>query len=158
MLETMKYVRKPFYIDAVQVTAQNLQDVAAWATGEVRTDTDGQYVKVRVYRPLNDRQTKAYLGDWVLYAGTGFKVYNDKAFKNSFEQASVETTMHNTAPVFMEESEAEKIVRLHDEGLIETPVPLEGVKPKTKPRPRKPATIVSAPETVTSVDQLDQPV
>lgn len=98
MLETKKYVRKPFYIDAVQVTAANIADISKWASGEVRTDSDGsQYVKVRVHRPLNDRQTKAYIDDWVLYAGTGFKVYTPKAFANSFEQHSVETTMHEVS-------------------------------------------------------------
>lgn len=96
MLETMKYFRKPFYIDAVQVTADNLAAVASWVNGEVRIDKDkARYVKVRVHRPLDDRQTKAFLGDWVLYAGTGFKVYTPKAFANSFEQHSAVTTVHD---------------------------------------------------------------
>lgn len=98
MLETTKYVRKPFYIDAVQVTAANISDVAAWADGEVRTDNNkAKYVKVRVHRPLNDRQTKAFVGDWVLFAGTGYKVYTPKAFANSFEPVSTETIMQETS-------------------------------------------------------------
>lgn len=96
MLETMKYIRKPFNIDAVQVTGQNLQEVAKWVDGDIRTDDLGQYVKVRVHRPLNERQTKAYVGDWVLYAGTGYKVYTQKAFSNSFEQVSGESVMIDT--------------------------------------------------------------
>ncbi len=91
MLETMKYIRKPFNIDAVQVNGQNLEEVAKWVNGDIRSDDLGQYVKVRVHRPLNDRQTKAYVGDWVLYAGTGYKVYTQKAFSNSFEQVSGES-------------------------------------------------------------------
>lgn len=87
MLETVKYVRKPFYIDAVQVTAENLADVAKWADGDVRSDENAKYIHVRVHRPINDRQSKAYVGDWVLYAGTGFKVYTPKAFAQSFELA-----------------------------------------------------------------------
>lgn len=83
-MQTTQYIRKPFQIDAVTVTPENIQDVATWVGGEVRSDDLGQYVKVRVHRPLNDRQTKAYAGDHVLYAGTGYKVYTDKAFKNSF--------------------------------------------------------------------------
>lgn len=99
MLETHQYIRKPFKIDAVQVAAANIQEIAKWVDGEIRTDDLGQYVKVRVHRPLNDRQTKAYAGDWVLYAGTGYKVYTDKAFKNSFELASGETKMIDTSIV-----------------------------------------------------------
>lgn len=107
MLETMKYVRKPFYIDAVRVTAENITDVANWAGGDVRTDSDGRYIKVRVPRALTERQTKAYVGDWVLYAGKGYKVYTPKAFDDSFEQASVETTMHPTKPEAAVEAEVE---------------------------------------------------
>lgn len=96
MLETTKYMRKKFDIDAVQVTSENLQEIAKWVDGDIRSDDVGQYVKVRVHRPLNDRQTKAYIGDWVLYAGTGYKVYTAKAFVNSFEQVSGESTMVDT--------------------------------------------------------------
>ncbi len=89
MLDTTKYVRKPFYVDAVQITTENIDEIAQWCEGEVQSDKDGtKYVKVRVLRPLNDRQTKAYVGDWVLYAGTGFKVYTTKAFGNSFEKVT----------------------------------------------------------------------
>lgn len=93
-IETSKFARKPFYVDAVQVTAENIEDVAKWCMGEVRSSTEkpegvteDQYVKVRVHRPLTERQTKAFIGDWVLYAGTGFKVYTPKAFEKSFEAA-----------------------------------------------------------------------
>lgn len=96
MLETTRYIRKKFDIDAVQVTGSNIEEIAKWVDGEVRSESLGQYVKVRVHRPLNDRQTKAYIGDWVLYAGTGYKVYTPKAFANSFEQVSNETTFVDT--------------------------------------------------------------
>lgn len=91
MIETNKFARKPFYVDAVQVTAENMDDVSAWCQGTVtRTDLSpqGDFIKVRVHRPLTERQTKAFVGDWVLYAGTGFKVYTDKAFEKSFEPAT----------------------------------------------------------------------
>lgn len=89
MLKTDRYVRKPFYIDAIQITAENIEQVAEWCQGEIRADDheDFQYVKVRVHRPLNERQTKAFVGDWILYAGTGYKVYTPKAFQASFEPA-----------------------------------------------------------------------
>lgn len=96
MLETKKFIRKPFHIDAVEVTLANIEEVAKWVDGEVRTDDLGRYVKVRVHRPMNDRQTKAYVGDRVLYAGTGYKVYNAKAFANSFEQVSDESVYIDT--------------------------------------------------------------
>jgi hypothetical protein len=96
MMITQKFERRPFYVDAVQVTADNIEDAARWCGGDVRNsarDRDNQteqYVKVRVYRPLNPRQTQAFLTDWILFAGTGYKVYTDKAFKNSFILAEEE--------------------------------------------------------------------
>lgn len=94
-IEIKKAVRKEFHVDEVQVTSENMAAVAEWCQGEVRTEEHenaekgrtviDRYVKVRVHRPLNDRQTKAYVGDHVLYAGSGYKVYTDKAFNNSFE-------------------------------------------------------------------------
>jgi hypothetical protein len=90
-MQTSKFTRKPFEVDAVQVTAQNIDEVAKWCQGEVSTDTDGnKYVKVRVLRVLNERQTQAFIGDWVLYAGTGYKVYTAKAFSKSFVEKTDE--------------------------------------------------------------------
>jgi hypothetical protein len=91
LLNTVKYMRKPFEVDAVQVTVTNLAEVAEWCQGEVLAEgtPPAQYVKVNVERVLNDRQTKAFIGDWVLYAGQGFKVYTDRAFKKSFQAVTV---------------------------------------------------------------------
>lgn len=87
MFKLSKFARKPFYVDAVRVSEDNLEEVAKWCSGEIFTDSmEGRYVKVRVHRPLTDRQTKAFVGDWVLFAGTGFKVYTPKAFDKSFEK------------------------------------------------------------------------
>lgn len=93
MLEAQKYARKPFHVDAVQVTEANLAEVALWCAGEIVQTEGVSHIKVKVHRALNDRQTKAFVGDWVLYAGTGFKVYMSKAFHSGFEQVDASTTM-----------------------------------------------------------------
>lgn len=102
MLEIARYVRKPFDIDAVQITEENIAEVAKWAGGDVRKDRENKpYIKIRVFQPKNSRQTKGYVGDWVLYAGTGYKVYTPKAFENSFELAdpkSSTTSVNQKAP------------------------------------------------------------
>lgn len=96
-MEPQKYARRPFYVDAIQVTAENMKDVAVWCEGEViksplprvnrKTDSSEPVdcVKVPVLRPLNDRQTKAFEGDHVVRAGIGFKVYTNRAFTESFD-------------------------------------------------------------------------
>lgn len=88
IMQTKKYARKAFFVQAVQVTAENMEEVAKWAEGEIQTEEHNKGLKfifINVQRPMNDRQTKAYVGDWVLSAGTGFKVYTNKAFLSSFE-------------------------------------------------------------------------
>lgn len=86
-LTTTRFVRKPFEIEAVRVTADNIEQVAKWCKGEIRSreKSKTRYISVEVERPLNERQTMAYIGDWVMYAGKGFKVYNNTAFENSFD-------------------------------------------------------------------------
>lgn len=111
-----RYVRDPFYVDAVQVTSKNMEDVAKWCNGDIRTSAKGdpdlqtqldpttdktrvpeKYIKVRVARPANDKQTMAYVGDWILYAGTGYKVYTDGAFKKSFSKVTDDNIPLHTA-------------------------------------------------------------
>lgn len=85
-LKTHKFARKPFYVDAVRVSESNIEEVAEWCKGKVETEDGQTFIRVEVNRPLNERQTQAFIGDWVLFAGTGFKVYQPKAFDRSFEK------------------------------------------------------------------------
>lgn len=95
MLTTQKYARKPFFVDAVRVTEDNLDQIAQWCGGEIRTKVikgeANKYVHVPVKRALNVRQTQAFIGDWVLYAGSGFKVFTHKAFETYFDNVYQET-------------------------------------------------------------------
>jgi len=95
---TEKYVRKPLFVDAVQVTEENFETIARWCFGEVGNIDDSpvdmsadvkpkeQYIHVRVHNPKNPRQTKAFVGDWILYTDRGYKVYTTKAFQANFDR------------------------------------------------------------------------
>ena len=84
MTLTRRFMHQPVYVDAVQVTETNIAEVAKWCDGQLKEDKNGAFIKVAVTRPQLDRQTKAYVGDWVLKGGMGLKVYNEKAFKKMF--------------------------------------------------------------------------
>lgn len=94
MIETQKYVRKPLFVDAVRITSANFEEIATWCQGEILTDdapqgqTARDYIKVRVHNPKNPRQTKAFVGDWLLYTERGYKVYTHKPFCASFDEAA----------------------------------------------------------------------
>lgn len=86
MIDTQKYIKKPLYVDAVQVTEDNFDEIAAWCQGEIQeTAGSKKYIKVRVHNPKIIRQTQAFVGDWLLYTERGYKVYTNKAFYASFE-------------------------------------------------------------------------
>ena len=89
-VDTEKYIRKPLYVDAVRVTAQNFNDCVEWSMGEMELEERPggdmrKFIKVRVHNPKNPRQTKAFIGDWLLYTDRGFKVYTNKAFRQAFD-------------------------------------------------------------------------
>lgn len=95
-IKTQKFVRKPLFVDAVRVTANNMDEVAAWCEGEVLWEEDGRgagkkYVKVRVHQPMNTRQSKAFVGDWILYTDKGYKIYINRAFRSSFDESKEAT-------------------------------------------------------------------
>jgi hypothetical protein len=96
VVETKKYIRKPLIVDAVLVTEENFAACALWCRGQIRnndgTEPKGplqpksQHIQVRhVSNPKSQRQTRAYVGDWILSSDVGYKIYLQKAFENSFE-------------------------------------------------------------------------
>jgi hypothetical protein len=97
-VSTVKYVRKPLYVDAVKVTKENFEDILEWSHGElggpdglveddVPIDTDKHYIRIRVHNPQTPRQTRAFVGDWILYTPRGYKIYTEKAFTENFDKA-----------------------------------------------------------------------
>jgi hypothetical protein len=102
LVESVQYVRKPLFVQAVQVTTENFEDAAKWCLGEIRnksnlpegadmSDPSNRYIHVRVLNAKNPRQTRAFVGDWILYNDRGYKVYNDKAFRDQFEKVAEKT-------------------------------------------------------------------
>ena len=94
-METQQYQRKPIIVEAVRVTEENFTEVAHWCQGAIvgkhglslgkLSEDQTKFIKVRVINPQRVRQTKAYVGDWVLYSEyNGYKVYTDGAFHNAF--------------------------------------------------------------------------
>lgn len=89
MIQTETYDRKPFTVQAIQVTLENIAEVAELCNGEVMVESGGdQFIKVDVHNPMNDKQTQAHVTDWVLDSGRGYKVYTNKAFRAGFQKGS----------------------------------------------------------------------
>jgi hypothetical protein len=93
-ITTVQYTRKALFVDAVRITKANFDDIAEWCQGEVKqTETPGKgtgkkYIRIRAHNPKNPRQTKAFVGDWILYTDRGYKVYTNQAFHASFDEST----------------------------------------------------------------------
>jgi len=93
---TTQYIRKPLYVAAVRITKANFEELADWCQGEIQdewvlgeeTSGNKKFIRVRVHNPKNPRQTKGFVGDWILYTERGYKVYTNKAFRESFDEVS----------------------------------------------------------------------
>jgi len=85
------YVRRPFSVKAVQVTEENIKDVALWCGGTVaRTldDYEALYICVPVKSGRGETtELKAFVGDWVTCARLKkiFKVYGESSFAKVFK-------------------------------------------------------------------------
>lgn len=90
-IEPRQFVRKAFYVSGVQVTENNIHEVAKWCGGSIQENGEGQlYIRVHTTKAMYDRQTQARPGDWVLKAGKSWKVYTNKAFNDVFEAVDAE--------------------------------------------------------------------
>lgn len=87
-IKTESYRRKPLEVEAVQVTSENLYEVAEWCGGAVHTIKTGEETKVFINVPVinsnRNPQFRASIGSWVLSSESGFKVYSERSFNNAF--------------------------------------------------------------------------
>ena len=87
--------RKPFFVEAVQVTEENIEAIAEWCNGRltpIKNEGDGnnvRFIKVNVKNPMTARQTKAFPGDWVLKSNDSFKVYKHESFLKVFDKTDL---------------------------------------------------------------------
>lgn len=85
-IKTETYARKSFPIECVQVTEENMDAIADWCGGTVMGTGTYRHIKLEVPDAKHVRQTKAHAGDWVTFAGTGFKIFSAKAFEKHFDK------------------------------------------------------------------------
>jgi hypothetical protein len=97
-IDTETYIRKPLYVEAVRVTEENFDEIRAWVSGKIEKDGPKRFIRVFVKDPKVPRQSKAFVGDWILWTERGgHKVYTPKAFERDFDK--VEPTLPAAAPV-----------------------------------------------------------
>lgn len=87
-MEFTTFVRKPFVVEAVEVTAENIEDVAKYI-GDVREKEDGtKYILVD--RRLVPNVFKVYPGFFMTKMGENIRCYSRKIFKEQFVEMADE--------------------------------------------------------------------
>lgn len=88
-LHIQHYVRKVFWVEAVEVSYSNLEEIAEWCGGKIRDLGGGnKCIEVPVRQPQNERQRFAHVHDWVVHREKqGFMVYMPLPFKRTFEKS-----------------------------------------------------------------------
>jgi hypothetical protein len=98
MIVTTTFQRKTFVVEAKQVLAEDIRELAEWCGGTFveayhpdfpkSTINFGQpCIEIEVPRS-NGKKMRAFIGDWITHISGSdkFKVYRDKTFKEAFEE------------------------------------------------------------------------
>lgn len=81
-MEFNTFVRKPFTVEAVEVTAENIAEVAKYV-GDLREEDDGtQYILVD--RRLVPNIARVYAGFYMTKMGKNVRCYSRKIFNDQF--------------------------------------------------------------------------
>ena len=83
-LEFTDYARKPFVVEAVEVTEDNLEEIAKYV-GEIEKKEDGTRF-IRVDRRLVPNIYKVFPGFYMTRMGDHIRCYNKKVFKDQFTE------------------------------------------------------------------------
>ena len=85
-MELTKFVRRPFTVEAIEITEENIEELAQFI-GTIRTKGDGgKYIAVdRTLIPTVDR---VYPGFWLTRMGNNDKCYSRKVFMREFIELS----------------------------------------------------------------------
>ena len=101
-MDTAVFVRKPFTVEAVEVTRENIAEVAEFV-GILRENNDGTPY-IQVDRRLVPNVYRVYPGFWMTRMGDNIRCYSKKIFKNQFTEVTpdiknwVEFMNKDTAP------------------------------------------------------------
>lgn len=85
-MELSMFVRKPFTVEAVEVTRDNIAEVAE-LVGTLREKDDGTPY-IQVDRRLVPNIYRVYPGFWMTRMGDNIRCYSKRIFKNQFMEST----------------------------------------------------------------------
>jgi hypothetical protein len=149
--------RKSFDVTYVIVSEENIEEVAAWCGGEIGGEGAERFVKVTDKNAISARQTKAFVGDYILKmseSGTSFKAFTEKAFNKSYEpivasgEKAREVSRSAQSGQFVSHEEAEKHPDVTVTETVQTPIAGNAFTPSPTPQNEPPYWEVHDDETI----------
>lgn len=83
-MEMTQFVRKPFVVEAVEITKDNIEELAP-LIGTLRTKEDGTPF-IQVNHRLVPNMFRVYPGFWMTKMGDNIRCYSKKIFNDQFVQ------------------------------------------------------------------------
>lgn len=80
-MEFTTFVRKPFIVEAVEITTDNIEEIAK-LVGTLKSEGDKPYIQVD--RRLVPNVYKVHPGFWMTRMGDNIRCYSDHIFKAQF--------------------------------------------------------------------------
>jgi hypothetical protein len=87
-LEFSPFIRKPFVVEAVQVTEDNIQQIAKYV-GDIEEKTDGSPY-IAVDRRIVPNIFRVYPGFWMTRMGDHIRCYSARVFAQQFTEQTEE--------------------------------------------------------------------
>lgn len=85
-MEYTSFARKPFVVEAIEITAENLNDIAEMV-GTIRTTVDDK-VYIQVDRRLIPNIDRVFPGFWLTRMGKNIRCYSAKVFNEQFTEVT----------------------------------------------------------------------
>lgn len=95
-MEFTPFVRIPFVVDVVEITEDNIAEVAS-VIGELRTKGDSTFIAID--RRLVPNVNRAYVGWFMTKLGDNYRCYSAKAFREQFTEQVCNPITFDLAPV-----------------------------------------------------------
>lgn len=90
-MEFTTYIRKPFKVEAVKITKENIEEIAQ-EIGRIRYKRENGEPFIRINPKLNIPNVQyVYLDFYMTRMGENIRVYNPKVFENQFTENNENT-------------------------------------------------------------------
>lgn len=98
-MEFKTFVRRPFQVQAVEITDENMAEIAEMIGGKIKDfesesgETGGRYIQLN--RQIIPNVGKALIGWWVTVLGDNFRCYAPKVFADQFNEIVLDSVLTN---------------------------------------------------------------